>query len=128
MQFEKIRIDNDDYLEINLDTENIIRINNNENLKAVLKKYGNKILARKALDAYYKRYDRSLDITANSVAIEISGHAIPDDIAKQLEQKNLPSILKEALEKIIKHTDIIDIGTKDVDKNRWFWDAIAKLM
>lgn len=100
----------------------IIRIKNDDTLKEYLALNSNnsKKLAEVTKGEYYLEVGDEIKISDDSLAVEIVGHVYPEKIAKYL-----PRFIRN---KIIKHTEIIDCGEKDVDSNRWIWDSIASVL
>ncbi|HGG0417637.1 hypothetical protein EXQ42_16515 [Clostridium botulinum] len=100
----------------------IIHITNDYNLKDYLSNSssGSLNIADYTKSHYFLKYKKEIDITRESIAIEIMGHVYPDKIARYL-----PWGLGDL---IIKHTNIIDIGETSVDSNRWVWDSIAAVV
>ncbi len=75
---------------------------------------------------YKSQTGNDINISTPSVATEIIGHAYPDAFAR-LSRKKLPFTGKAA-QRVISSTTVIDIGTSEVDSNRWFWDFSADLI
>lgn len=100
----------------------IVRIQNNNELKDYLSEVhnGNYVLAADIKERYFNTYTQELKISQTSIAVEILGHVYPDKISRYL-----PSFLRN---KIVSHTNVIDIGEKSVDSNRWIWDSIAAVI
>lgn len=102
----------------------IIRIKNNSSLKNMLSNTSNGSgQAAYALKQEYRNaIGSSIDISSNSLAVEILAHVYPDKVAHVVE--DIPG-LGYLADKIISHTDIIDCGESSVDSNRWIWDLLA---
>ena len=68
---------------------------------------------------YKIAYGKDINISTQSVYVELLGHLSPNEVSKLYYiNSNFWASIKE-------HTDIIDIGEASVDSNRWVWDLIA---
>lgn len=111
----------------------IVHILNSKELNDFLKKEKKASLhvALFIKNTYKEKYKKDISITLKSLTIEILGHVYLDRIAKfickivSIVPLFKKSILKIANKFVLSHTDIIDIGEKQVDNNRWVWDSIA---
>ena len=64
---------------------------------------------------FYKNvFGESIEISDMSLAVEILGHAYPDALARKFNVKF-----------VSRRTEIIDSGTKSVDRNRGVWDKLS---
>lgn len=109
----------------------VLRLDNDPALSCYLDGKGNRALAlaEHMRARYASLLGRELAVSADSVAIEILGHVFVDRLAEWAETlaERAPHLLKyldDAMEKVQRHTDVIDIGERAVDGNRWFWDAL----
>lgn len=104
-----------------------IHILNDEKLNKLLKEKSaaSVHVARMVLEKYENQYGK-FNASVGSVALEILGHVYPDRIAKKLLQFNLMGIAKENLNKILAHTDVIDIGESDIE--RWTLNQLGKFV
>ncbi|WP_017154305.1 hypothetical protein [Bacillus bingmayongensis] len=112
--------------------ERSLHIENTDSLHRVLKKKHTHLkLAQYLKQEHTNQYGTILNISNQSLAIEIIGHVYIGNFADIL--KNIPRIPKiapiivERAYRITDHTDIIDCGEKEVDSNRWVWDKLAVL-
>lgn len=94
---------------------------------------GSLSLADHILKEYQEIYNIPLDISRDSLAIEILAHTYAEafsnaltTIGKKLPNDKLKALL-DILEKIKEHTEIIDCGEKSVDSNRNIWDMLEPL-
>ena len=126
MEFKKIELDQHCFY-LNVEDEKWIRIRHDDHLVRALKEIGNLPIAKRAKDEYKKVHGKDIRITTESVAMEISGHVIPGELSYKVQEGNNLELIHKGMEEIQKHTDIIDIGEKDVDGNRMIWDAIQIL-
>lgn len=110
----------------------ILRLTNDDALEKFLdvREKGALALAGHMKEGYAQRIGRTLDISQESIAVEILGHVFVDEMAEKIQglaehAPHLLAPLAAAMEKIRRHTDVIDIGEKDVDSNRWVWDGLT---
>lgn len=86
---------------------------------------GSLLLSDYAHQLYEREIGRPLEISRDSLAIEILGHVYISafaDLAKSIRSAELQA----AVQKLKKHTAVIDCGEIDVDTNRHVWDALDK--
>lgn len=74
---------------------------------------------------YRKIIKKDLNISADSIALEILGHVYPNRIASVIF-KILPA-LNSIPGFVLDKTDTIDIGEIGYDSNRWVWDRLEPL-
>lgn len=86
---------------------------------------GSLLLSDYVHQLYEEEIGRPLNITRDSLAIEILGHVYIASFAKMAETTKSAE-LQAAVQKIKNHTDVIDCGEKDIDSNRYVWDAVEK--
>lgn len=103
----------------------VLHVNNDTYLSSLLKKISRgSYEAAIILKLEYKRcFGVPLNISDQSVAVEILGHVYPDKVANYVKN-SIPS-LSHLANKITSHTNIIDIGEKHLDSNRGVWDSLA---
>ncbi|MFJ7887015.1 hypothetical protein ACIQYL_02880 [Lysinibacillus xylanilyticus] len=73
---------------------------------------------------YKKRKGRALDISEGSLSVEILGHVYPDRIGNTIKKLPLPGSIEDAIDKILKRTEVIDCGESSKDSNRFLWDFL----
>lgn len=106
----------------------VIRIKNNSTLKNMLKglRDGSGTAAYILKKEYRKKMGKEIDISANSLAVEILGHVYPDKIVKAIKSfpviKNISGITSLA-DQFLTHTTVVDCGETDPD--RVLWDLLA---
>ena len=113
--------------------DRLVQITCNNALKNYLQAPGNGALKLSAhiLEEYKKRRESELNISQDSLAIEILAHIYSDSFAEAISAagSHLPSVLGRAVHKLMKqvmlHTEIIDCGESAVDNNRWIWDRLT---
>ena len=106
--------------------DKLVQIKNDKALNDFLndpKSRGSVLIADYVLELYKKELGKKLNISRNSLAIEILGHVYMDVFAG-LASTMKP--LETAMKSIRSHTDVIDCGEKDVDGNRFVWDDLAQ--
>ncbi|MGV8146037.1 MAG: hypothetical protein ACLKAK_02970 [Alkaliphilus sp.] len=112
--------------------DRIIRIKNDSTLKTMLQKTsrGSQRLASTTKNLYRHFMLKELNISNDSLAIEILGHVYPGHIIDAIRSLPLPTNVKLALESLSIRTSIIDCGEKydknrnELDGNRWVWDSL----
>ncbi|MBY0596481.1 hypothetical protein [Bacillus bingmayongensis] len=112
--------------------ERSLHIENTDSLHRVLKKKHTHLkLAQYLKQEHTNQYGTILNISNQSLAIEIIGHVYIGNFADILKNipriPNIAPIIVERAYRITDHTDIIDCGEKEVDSNRWVWDKLAVL-
>lgn len=111
-------------------TDRVAHVVNDETLKNYLDQKGNQSLelATELKSAYQNTYGKALDISTDSLAIEILGHVFVDDFSEKvgaISKKVGIDSLADFFAKVEKHTDVIDCGEKAVDDNRSVWDRLV---
>ena len=102
-------------------------------LKEYLDKKGNGALklGSHILRVYEEHYKKALNISLDSLAIEILAHTYIDSFSRSISTADgiLPDVLEEPLDKLMEsiknHTEIIDCGESQIDNNRWIWDMLT---
>lgn len=115
-------------------TDRAVHVLTDENLAAYLNgecKDDARRLADYILVEYEQRFLKPLCITRDSLAVEILVHVFADRLTKRLLEKDsvLPesirNVLEPVLKKIERSTSVIDCGEREVDNNRFVFDALA---
>ena len=110
--------------------EQLIRI---KNPKALQKFLSTDIDRRSIVFVNYIKQDyflltgKELNIKNNSLIIEIWGHVYANYCARAMKNLIKLKLIANAADFIIKRSDTIDCGEREVDGNRKFWDLLAKL-
>ena len=102
----------------------IVRVRSEEPLKGLLKKKMKAagILSERILAAYCVDFGRELEITRNSLAVEIYLHfKVQQACLKMMKLFGKRRLLNA----VLRHTEIIDCGEKHRDNNRFLWDILA---
>lgn len=109
-------------------SEKLVQIKNDAALSTFLNApdtKGSVLISEYAHRLYLKEIGRPINITVDSIAIEILGHVYLDKFADlALKFKLIP--LQDVLKEIKNRTDIIDCGEKEIDPNRFIWDDLEK--
>ena len=116
-------------------TDRMVQIKCDDELMKYLALPGNGAveLATYIKENYKKHRDKNLEITIDSLAIEILAHAYIDKFAESIEKINNRFSKKDrnkiiqVMEKIRDRTEIIDCGEKAIDSNRIVWDMLKPL-
>ena len=90
------------------------------------------VLSEYILKEYKKLYGRELEISRDSMAVEILIHVYVDKLLKKAEEreqsKDLEGIhgkLAQICSQLQVHTGIIDCGEREVDSNRIVFDGLV---
>ncbi len=70
-------------------------------------------------------YAYELDISADSLAVEIWGHVYCAQLATIIQNLVRLKLLEKVTDKLIDYCAVIDCGEKGYDGNRFFWDMLA---
>ena len=74
---------------------------------------------------FYAQFNREFDVTDASIAVEIWGHVFTEKFANAVKSITAIKLVDELAEKICAHCEVINIGEKDHDNNRFVWDWLA---
>lgn len=74
---------------------------------------------------YVTLFKKELDISTDSLAIEIWGHVYASYFARAMKNLIKLKLVENFADFIITRSDTIDCGEADVDSNRKFWDILA---
>lgn len=94
---------------------------------------GSLALSAYILERYQAIFGKLLEISQDSLAIEILAHVFVDKFSnaiyklinnESIDAENQPAPLR-LLEKVRGRTDVIDCGEASVDNNRVVWDALV---
>jgi len=76
--------------------------------------------------AYQNCYGKELNITNDSLVVEIVVHVYCDYIGLGFNRFVRIHWIQNLVAKLLKRAEIVDCGEKDVDSNRWIWDCLSK--
>lgn len=82
-------------------------------------------LAKQIKTTYFHLFAKELNITNESLVVEIWGHAYASYFARAMKNLIKLNLIENFADFIIERSDTIDCGEADVDSNRFFWDVIA---
>lgn len=108
--------------------QRLIKIASPKALKKFLSKdiaARSEVLANMIKMDYAIFFNRELDISNNSMIIEIWGHVYASYFAIALKNLIQLKLIEKAADFILKRSDTIDCGESEIDQNRKFWDVIA---
>lgn len=125
MNFIELKISQNHTILINLETRGVLRIKNDDGFKDIYAKYGPTTLSRALLAAYHIHYGEEIDITQNSLTVELWAHLYPDRIVNTLMGREVFSPFNKFLRRIKHSTKVIDCGEAHLDNNRWLWDFLS---
>lgn len=125
MTFEPLALPKGHRISVSVADAQWIRIQRDDALLRALENLGNLVVARAVKGAYRRRWGEEIHISDASLAIEITGHALPDAFAEEMLAHEIPAVGRQVLEKLRSHTEVIDCGESDVDGNRFIWDMLA---
>lgn len=75
--------------------------------------------------AFLEKNKRDIEISRDSLAVEIWGHVYADHFADVIDNLTNLKLIEKMVHPIQKYCAIIDCGEKGYDQNRWFWDLLA---
>jgi hypothetical protein len=105
-----------------------IHITNNKSLWTLL---GEDIESRTAAFAawikaqYYGFFGKELDITTDSLIVEIWGHVYFEYYVLAIKELLKLKLIEGFLESILEPSEVIDCGESGLDNNRKLWDMLA---
>ncbi len=129
MQEVQLHVDGNDFL-LAL-AEGSVCLYNSQSLEDYLRKssYDNALqLADKIQEAYKTHFSTALNVSADSIAVEILGHVYFEDFIETLGNKIPLKFTDTIVEKISSHCNEINIGEKGHDHNRFFWDLVTPIV
>ncbi len=109
--------------------DKLIRIHEPEALERYL---STDLVNRSAILVKYIKMDyaqlmkQELDITDDSMIVEIWGHVYASYLAKGIKNLVQLNMVDNVADFVLKRSDIIDCGESEIDSNRKFWDIIAR--
>ena len=74
---------------------------------------------------YFKLFNIDFNVSDASIAIEIWAHVYAEKFAESVKNFSSVNLVDKLAEKIMHHAEIIDIGEKGHDENRFVWDGLA---
>ena len=74
---------------------------------------------------YFKLFVEEFKVSDHSMAVEIWGHVYAEKFADAVKNFSSINLIDRIADKILYHAEIIDIGEKGYDDNRFVWDGLA---
>lgn len=108
----------------------VLHILNDEILREYLQQDKTRALeiARFFRQLYQDTYGESLEISEDSLAIEIIGHVFVGNFSSKLDtlfQKAGIKPIADFVDSVEAHTNVIDCGAEAQDTNRFVWDRLV---
>lgn len=76
-------------------------------------------------EQYRGIFDKELDITGDSLAVEIWGHVYFEYYILAVKELIRLQLIENFFERILKVSEVIDCGEAGIDSNRKLWDILA---
>jgi len=74
---------------------------------------------------FHAQFNRDFEVANTSMAVEIWGHVFAERFAKAVKTITQVKVVDKLAEKICSHCEVINIGEKHHDNNRFVWDWLA---
>ena len=74
---------------------------------------------------YYAQFNKNLEVKGASIAVEIWGHVYAEKFANAIKKLTPLKLADGFAEKICSSCEVINIGNKEHDSNRFVWDWLA---
>ena len=75
---------------------------------------------------YLKLFNDDFKVSDASMAVEIWAHVYAEKFAEAVKNFSSIDLIDKIADKIMLHAEIIDIGEKGHDDNRFVWNALAR--
>jgi hypothetical protein len=75
---------------------------------------------------YFQISQEALDITDDSMAVELWGHLFAQNFRPVLDKLSDFTLTEWLAERLIKSAEIIDLGEEGLDHNRKYWDWLSQ--
>ncbi|SER17135.1 hypothetical protein [Pedobacter rhizosphaerae] len=85
-----------------------------------------KLLIYTIKEEYFTQFEKKLEISDDSLVVEILVHVYCDYIGLLFNRIVQISWLQQLVIKLLKRAEIVDCGERQVDSNRWIWDFLAR--
>ena len=109
-------------------SDQLIQIKKPHHLKQFLSsdiKNRSEVLVNYIKQDYFLLFNKELDITNDSLIIEIWAHVYASYFARATKNLIKLKLIEKAANLIIKRSDTVDCGESDVDTNRKIWDILS---
>ena len=74
---------------------------------------------------HFNLFNIDFKVSDMSMAVEIWAHVYAEKFAEAVKNFSSINLIDKIAEKIMQHAEIIDIGEKGHDDNRFVWDALS---
>lgn len=74
---------------------------------------------------YYTQFNKAFDVADASIAVEIWGHVFAEKFADTVKAITRVKLADKLAAKVSSHCEVINIGRKGNDNNRFVWDWLA---
>lgn len=108
--------------------DQLIQIKKPHHLKQFLSsdiKNRSEVLVNYIKQDYFLIFGKELNVTNNSIIIEIWAHVFASYFARAMKKILRFKLVENLANLIIKRSDIIDCGESNLDSNRKLWDVLA---
>lgn len=108
--------------------DQLIQIKKPHHLKQFLSsdiKNRSEVLVNYIKQDYFLIFGKELNVTNNSIIIEIWAHVFASHLARASKKIITFKPIGKLADLILKRSDIIDCGESNVDSNRKLWDVLA---
>lgn len=109
-------------------SDQLIQIKKPHHLKQFLSsdiKNRSEVLVNYIKQDYFLIFGKELNVTNNSIIIEIWAHVFASYFARAMKKMLRFKLVENAANLILKRSDIIDCGESNLDSNRKSWDVLA---
>lgn len=76
--------------------------------------------------SYLKEFNKSLNITDDSLIVEILVHVYCDYLGLKFNSAIKIKWIQKLVIKLLERAEVVDCGEKELDNNRWVWDLLAR--
>jgi len=124
---EKEYVLNGFIIKVNME-EGIVRIGNDTQLWGMLNNnrlVNSRLLVQQIADDYAACFGKPLEISAESLIVEIWGHVYIDYFSRSLNDWLKLQPVAALAEKIAGYCSVIDCGESGKDSNRFVWDMLS---
>jgi len=83
-------------------------------------------LAKTIKDDYLGIFGKELQISNDSLIVEILVHVYCDYLGLYFNKVVRIKFIQTIVKKLLERAEVVDCGERSVDSNRWVWDALAR--
>lgn len=87
---------------------------------------GFELLAETVKNDYLTAFGKALDITNDSLIVEILVHVYCDYLGLRFNRIVKIKFIQNLVNKLLERAEVVDCGERSVDGNRWVWDLLAR--